>query len=151
MAGSVLIGTTAFSGVKTANGAPSYQLTIVFNNIPYADNLRTGWGFACLIEGFQQTILFDTGSDGDILLSNIKELGIDPGTVSGIVLSHIHADHCGGLDKFLHRNPEVTVYLPKSFPVSFRQAIEDCGARVRTIGEPAQLFAQVHSTGEMGD
>jgi 7,8-dihydropterin-6-yl-methyl-4-(beta-D-ribofuranosyl)aminobenzene 5'-phosphate synthase len=151
MAGSVLIGTTAFSGVKTANGAPSYQLSIVFNNIPYATNLRTGWGFACLIEGFQQTLLFDTGSDGNILLSNMKGMGIDPGTVSAIVLSHIHADHCGGLEKFLQQNTEVNIYLPESFPVSFRQAIQDCGARVRTVGKPAQLFTRVHSTGEMGE
>ena len=150
MAGSVLIGTTAYSGVEAARGDPSYRLTIVFNNISHAGNLQTGWGFACLIEGFQQTILFDTGSDGNILLSNMKGLGIDPGTVSAVVLSHIHADHCGGLEKFLQRNPNVTVYLPESFPASFRQAIQDYGARVKTVGKPAQLFAQIHSTGEMG-
>ena len=151
MAGSVLIGTTACSGVEAAKGDPSYRLTIVFNNIPYDTNLRTGWGFACLIEGLQQTILFDTGSDGNILLSNMKSLGIDPRTVSAVVLSHIHADHCGGLEKFLRQNPEVTIYLPESFPASFRQAIQDCGAHVKTVGKPAQLFAQVHSTGEMGE
>jgi len=151
MAGSVLIGTTASSGVEAANGTPSYRITIVFNNISYAGNLQTGWGFACLIEGFQQTILFDTGSDGDILLSNMRGLDIDPGTVSAVVLSHIHADHCGGLEKFLQRNPKVTVYLPESFPVSFRQAIQDFGAHVKTVGKPAQLFAQIHSTGEMGE
>jgi len=128
----------------------SYRLTIVFNNIPYATNLRTGWGFACLIEGFQQTILFDTGSDGDILLSNMKDLGIDPRIVSVVVLSHIHADHCGGLERFLQQNPEVTIYLPESFPASFRQAIQDYGAYIKTVGKAMRLFAQVHSTGEMG-
>jgi 7,8-dihydropterin-6-yl-methyl-4-(beta-D-ribofuranosyl)aminobenzene 5'-phosphate synthase len=151
MAGSILIGTTAYSGIEAVKGNPSYRLTIVFNNIPYATNLRTGWGFACLIDGFRQTILFDTGSDGDILLSNMRGLDIDPGTVSAVVLSHIHADHCGGLEKFLQRNPKVTVYLPESFPASFKQAIQDCGAGVKTVGKPAQLFAQVHSTGEMGE
>ncbi len=128
----------------------SYRLTIVFNNIPYATNIRTGWGFACLIEGFQQTILFDTGGDGDILLSNMKGLGIDPGIVSVIILSHIHADHCGGLERFLRQNPEVSIYLPESFPASFRQEIQDYGAHVKTVGTPRRLFAQVYSTGEMG-
>jgi len=151
MAGSVLISTINCSGVEAANGVSSCRLTIVFNNIPYATNLRNGWGFACLVEGFQQTILFDTGSDGNILLSNMKGLGIDPRTVSVVVLSHIHADHCGGLEKFLQRNYHVTVYLPESFPVSFRQAIQNCGASVETVDKPAQLFAQVHSTGEMGE
>lgn len=128
-----------------------YRLTVVFNNIPYATNLQTGWGFACLIEGFQQTILFDTGSNGDILLSNMKDLGIDPRIVSVLVLSHIHADHCGGLERFLQQNSKVTIYLPESFPASFRQAIQDYRAHVKRVGKATRLFAQVHSTGEMGN
>ncbi|OPL16900.1 MAG: MBL fold metallo-hydrolase [delta proteobacterium ML8_D] len=148
---SVLIGTPAYSGADVSESGPYYRLTIVFNNIPYASRLKTAWGFSCLIEGFQHTILFDTGSDGDILLSNMKGLGINPGSISIVVLSHIHADHCGGLERFLQQNPEVTVYLPESFPASFMKGVQEYGAHVKRVNKPAQLFAQVHSTGEMGD
>jgi len=151
MSVSVLIGTPAYSGIDIPGGDLSYRLTIVFNNIPCASRLKTAWGFSCLIEGFQHTILFDTGSDGDILLSNMKGLGIDPGAVSAIVLSHIHADHCGGLEKFLQRNHDVTIYLPESFPASFMKGVQEYGAHVKRVNKPARLFAQVHSTGEMGE
>jgi 7,8-dihydropterin-6-yl-methyl-4-(beta-D-ribofuranosyl)aminobenzene 5'-phosphate synthase len=151
MSVSVLIGTPAYSGVNAHEGDPPYRLTIVFNNIHYVSNLRTGWGFACFVEGFRHTLLFDTGSDGDILLSNMKGLGIDPGAISTIFLSHIHADHCAGLERFLHQNHEVTIYLPESFPASLIQGIQDLGVRVKTVNKPVQLFPMVHSTGEMGE
>jgi 7,8-dihydropterin-6-yl-methyl-4-(beta-D-ribofuranosyl)aminobenzene 5'-phosphate synthase len=93
---------------------------IVFNNVPFAPGLETGWGFSCVIDGLDKTILFDTGGNGDVLLSNMLHLGIDPRTIDVIVLSHIHAEHTGGISTFLARNHAVTVYIPQSFPKSFQ-------------------------------
>jgi metal-dependent hydrolase (beta-lactamase superfamily II) len=66
---------------------------IVFNNVPLREGLQTAWGFACLIEGLDKTVLFDTGSDGDILLSNLRRLGLDAKPIQAIVLSRNHWDH----------------------------------------------------------
>lgn len=41
-------------------------LTIVYDNNGYDQRLETRWGFSCLIEGLEKTILFDTGGDGVI-------------------------------------------------------------------------------------
>lgn len=123
---------------------------VVFNNVPYKAGLATGWGFSCLIEGLPETVLFDTGGDGNILLSNMERLGLDVGAVDAVVLSHIHGDHTGGLGAVLARNPQVTVYLPESFPASFQQEIVHHGAAVETIAGPSQLLEGVYSTGEMG-
>ena len=68
---------------------------VVFNNALYKPGLKTTWGFACLIEGLDRTILVDTGGDGHILLSNMQQFGLDPGAVEAVVLSHIHRDHTG--------------------------------------------------------
>jgi 7,8-dihydropterin-6-yl-methyl-4-(beta-D-ribofuranosyl)aminobenzene 5'-phosphate synthase len=81
------------------------RLTVVYNNIPCDNRLRTGWGFPCIVEGTDQTIVFDTGADADILLGNMILMGIDPTSVNTVFLSHIHADHIGGLSGFLKRNP----------------------------------------------
>jgi len=139
----------AAGGTETA-GLNLLRLHVVFNNIPYKAKLKTGWGFACLIEGLDRIVLFDTGGDGDILLSNMHQLGLDAEAVDAVVLSHIHGDHTGGLDAFLARNPDVTVYLPESFPASFRQKLIQRGAAVETVTGPQQLLESVHSTGEMG-
>lgn len=126
------------------------KLYVVFNNIPYKARLKSNWGFACLIEGLDKTILFDTGGNGDILLSNMQRLGLDPKDVDAVILSHIHRDHTGGLDTFLARNPDVSVYMPESFPVSFQKKVLRLEASTETVTEPQKLFDSVYSTGEMG-
>lgn len=123
---------------------------VVFNNVPYKAGLTTSWGFSCLVEGLAETVLFDTGGDGDILLANMQQLGLDVGAIDAVVLSHIHGDHTGGLGAVLARNPDVTVYVPESFPASFRQEIVSLGAAVETVAGPRQLLEGVYSTGEMG-
>lgn len=129
---------------------PGLKLTVVFNNEPCDSSLETSWGFGCVVEGLDETILFDTGGDGKILLANMDKLEIDPGVISMVVLSHYHGDHTGGLSDFLRRNPRVAVWLPESFPDSFQASIRSAGAEVKTVGGPTGLFDGVHSTGEMG-
>ena len=55
------------------------KLTIVYDNTIYkkAIGLKSDWGFACLVKTKKDMILFDTGAKGDILLDNMKKLGID--------------------------------------------------------------------------
>ncbi len=45
-------------------------------------------------------------------MANMKALDIDPGVIDIVVLSHVHNDHIGGLEKFLAMNRTVIVYLP---------------------------------------
>jgi 7,8-dihydropterin-6-yl-methyl-4-(beta-D-ribofuranosyl)aminobenzene 5'-phosphate synthase len=127
------------------------KITIIFNNVAYNTHLRTSWGFSCLVETARHTILFDAGGDGEVLLSNMRHLGVDLTTIDMAVLSHIHADHTGGLRAFLQLNPKVTTYLPESFPATFQQAIKSCGVDVKTVGAPVQLSGRVFSSGEMGE
>lgn len=137
------------SGTKKTE-PDSLRIYVVFNNVPYRAGLETSWGFSCLIEERGKSILFDTGGNGNILLSNMQRLGLDARAIDSVVLSHVHGDHIGGLGAILARNPEVTVYMPQSFPASFRQEIVQQGATVETVSEARRLFDNVYSTGEMG-
>jgi 7,8-dihydropterin-6-yl-methyl-4-(beta-D-ribofuranosyl)aminobenzene 5'-phosphate synthase len=125
-------------------------LTILYNNVPQDTRLTTAWGMACLVEGASKTILFDTGGDGDVLLENMDVLGKNPSDVELIVLSHIHGDHVGGLPAFLARNSNVKVFLPQSFPASFKKEIEDTGATVSNVRDPQEIVDGIYTTGEMG-
>jgi 7,8-dihydropterin-6-yl-methyl-4-(beta-D-ribofuranosyl)aminobenzene 5'-phosphate synthase len=128
----------------------SVRITVVYNNVSSAPGLATAWGFASVVETGGGAVLFDTGGDGPTLFSNLQSLGIDPTSINAVVLSHIHGDHTGGLDAFLARNSNVTVYVPASFPAAFCRKIERHGARVETVSGPRPLSANLHSTGEMG-
>lgn len=130
---------------------PPLRITVVYNNMAYTPGLTTAWGFAAVVEDGADVVLFDTGGDGPTLLENIERLEIDPDSIGAIVLSHIHGDHTGGLDSFLSRRPDVTVYMPRSFPEAFRRSVEQRGTRVELVSGPRHLFANMYSTGEMGD
>jgi 7,8-dihydropterin-6-yl-methyl-4-(beta-D-ribofuranosyl)aminobenzene 5'-phosphate synthase len=133
-------------------------LTIVYDNNAYdprpvlseVEGLKTAWGFSCLIEYRGQVILFDTGGDSPTLLANMAKLGIDPGEIEAVVLSHIHGDHTDGLSGLLPMaGDSLTVFVPQSFPARFKDAV-----RTRThlveVREPREIGDGVYTTGELG-
>ena len=138
------------AGLPDSGKGEEMTFTVVYNNVAHDRNLKTSWGNACLIEGGEETILFDTGGDGTILLSNLEALGVEQSDVDVVVLSHIHGDHTGGLWKFLEQNSRVRVYFPHSFPESFRHKVESYGAEAISVSGPTQVSKGVYSTGEMG-
>jgi 7,8-dihydropterin-6-yl-methyl-4-(beta-D-ribofuranosyl)aminobenzene 5'-phosphate synthase len=125
-------------------------LSIVYNNVAYDSNLTCSWGMAAVVTGLSKTVLFDTGGNGDVLIANMKKIGLDPKRVDLVVLSHNHGDHTGGLWKFLELNSDVTVYMPASFPSSFERKVERSGARTVRVHDPIEIIPGVYSTGELG-
>jgi len=126
------------------------SISVVYDNNTYKEGLSEAWGFSCVIRGTEKTILFDTGGDGSILLSNMEKLGINTKEIDLVVLSHIHDDHVGGLSSFLEINSEVTVYVPQSFPESFKDRVRGYGANVIEVQNPLKICENVYSTGELG-
>jgi len=125
--------------------------TILYDNYLHEKGTTPDWGFACLIEGCEQTILFDTGTRPEILLHNVRHLGVDLEAVRCIVISHEHQDHVGGLAAVLDIHHDVSVYLPASFAAGIVRRIEKTGARVVPVDRPLEICAHVMSTGEMGE
>ena len=122
-------------------------VTVVYDNYSVDDRLETAWGFACVIEGLDETILFDTGNPGELLLANMAKAGFQPDEIHCVVLSHIHSDHTGGLADFLKANSEVKVFVPKAFPDDFRKKVAESGARVVETEGPTQVCAGACTTG----
>ena len=124
-------------------------LTIVYDNTSTEPRLRADWGFACVIETPGATILFDTGASGTILLGNPRALGIAPGDIDAVVISHAHGDHTGGLADLLLQNSAVTLFVPASFPEGARNAIAEGGTVVEVITSGRELYPGVAVTGEL--
>jgi len=122
-------------------------ITVLYDNVAHDARLQTDWGFACLVEGLEQPLLFDTGGKGDILLQNMRALGLDPQAVRTVVLSHAHGDHTGGLAAFLAENPDVTVFLLQSFPANIKDVVRRAGATLVEVSGPVDITARAHTTG----
>jgi len=119
------------------------KATIVYDNTAYKKGLHADWGFSCVVEGRGiPTILFDTGANGRILLSNMDRLSIDPQTIDMIFISHAHFDHTGGLKGFLEKNTTAKIYVPPTFIVSLKRDMH-------SIQGPIEIYKNVFSTGEL--
>jgi len=128
--------------------AGTARLTIVYDNNAYDERLEAAWGFSCLVEWGDLTLLFDTGGDGQVLLSNMEKLSLDPTEIDVIVLSHVHGDHVGGLGAILDDNKAATVYLPRSFPARLKRRVS-AHAEVVQVYEPVQIAEGIYTTGQM--
>jgi len=126
------------------------RITIVYDNEAYQSGLAADWGFACVINIRENVILFDTGADARILLSNMHRLGIPPTDIGQVVLSHAHYDHTGGLAGFLQHNKTAAVTFPASFPADFQEQLDRGGIKTSAVRGPTAISEHIFSTGELG-
>jgi len=129
-------------------------------------------GFAALITvtagETTHRLLFDAGLSPDGLVSNMRALGVDPGSIEAIVLSHGHFDHTAGLDGFIRAvgrtslpvmiHPEfwsrrrlvIPGHDPVELPTTSRFALEGAGFTIIEDRQPSFLFdGGVLITGEV--
>ena len=103
-----------------------------------------------LLKQVSETLLFDTGWDGPLLLENMKRLSIDPAGIRKLIISHQHWDHIGGLPEILQANPGLKVYVPASFSENLKKEIEKRATLIE-VKEPVEISQGIRSTGELGD
>jgi 7,8-dihydropterin-6-yl-methyl-4-(beta-D-ribofuranosyl)aminobenzene 5'-phosphate synthase len=129
------------------------KLTILFDNVPFREDMLPLWGFSCWVEPEgAHPWLFDTGSNGRVLLANAQKAGADLRRTKALVISHPHWDHVGGIDSVLEINPDLHLYLPASLSKLWIRDLERMSAGVTVIGkEPQPLFDGVESTGIMSE
>lgn len=111
--------------------------------------MGTAWGFACIVEVPEHTLLFDTGSDGPMLVRNIRALGFDPASIDTLVISHEHWDHIGGVDALLDVGARLTVFVPRSFSDEFREGLSARASMIEVDG-PRTVAEDISTTGELG-
>lgn len=112
------------------------SIITVYDNYLVNPDLKTGWGFSCLVRqslgGGALNILFDTGADSETLLLNMEKMGILPKEISFVFISHLHGDHTGGLSGILNIKPDLKVYKPETF------------------SGPTEIAKGFHTTGPLG-
>lgn len=119
------------------------KLTIIYDNEIYKNNSGiSDHGFSCYIETKQHTVLFDTGTNGKILLKNMNLLSLNPKQIDIVFISHEHYDHNGGFSYLLPYLDNPTVYRLESddtYPINHEIIVKD----------PIQITKHIRSTGKL--
>jgi glyoxylase-like metal-dependent hydrolase (beta-lactamase superfamily II) len=97
-----------------ADDAPAAGTTVA-EGVIELDTLLGGWervtaGY--LIVG-DSPVLVETGSQSSVpvLLAQLDALGLGPSDLAGVVVTHIHLDHAGGVGDVARAFPDATVYV----------------------------------------
>ena len=84
---------------------------LVSNSVMVDSKFKAEHALALLVEVGMTRILFDTGSNSDILAHNVKILDYDLSRVKYILLSHGHQDHTGGLEWVLSQTRQPLIII----------------------------------------
>jgi 7,8-dihydropterin-6-yl-methyl-4-(beta-D-ribofuranosyl)aminobenzene 5'-phosphate synthase len=135
-------------------GAPAaagpLRITVLYDNTAARPDCRADWGFACLVEGTEKTILFDTGTKADVFAANVGALGVDLSRVDALVISHPHGDHTGGLEVALKGRTGLPVFLPFGTPSALAETLRLAEASVVVPEGPADIGRDALVTGPVG-
>ncbi len=88
---------------------------VVAEGVIQLDTLLGGWDRVTagyLIEG-DTPVLVETGSQSSVpvLLDQLDKLGVGADDLAGVVVTHIHLDHAGGVGDVARAFPRATVYV----------------------------------------
>lgn len=115
--------------IEHVGGIPGRQMT----------TLAGEWGLALHLEsaaaGAKAQYLLDFGYTPEVLNRNFGLLDIDPARLNGLILSHGHRDHYGGLDGFVSQH-RTAMRKSVSLFVGAQEAFDIRWVKGKPLGKP---------------
>ena len=140
------------------------KVTILYeNHAGFRKGLLGGHGFSALVE-HKLRVLVDTGTDGDVLINNMKVLGIEPDSIDYLFITHGHYDHTGGMKAILQARSKplrviahpgifqrrIALKPRREIGIPFtREELEELGAEFVLSEKPFEFAKGFMSSGEI--
>jgi len=145
---------------------------LVDDTAQYDSDLQAVHGISFLVDAtageVSRRYLVDVGQSATLLLDNMARLGIEPSSVDGVIITHCHFDHTGGLAEVIRstgRGDLPVIAHPDVFRLHFAmkphlrhvgirgadqaRALKKAGARLFLSRDPLVLMEGLATTGEV--
>ncbi len=138
---------------------PAHPAVVIENvsRIPgrHMETFAGEWGLALhldsTMDGERSQFLLDFGQTPEVLNRNFDLLDIDPGQLNGLILSHGHLDHYGGLHGFIRQyrsrmRPDLSLFVGGE-TVFHEKWIKDKGKEPLHFGALDRTALKAHNVG----
>ncbi|MCU0456948.1 MAG: MBL fold metallo-hydrolase [Bacteroidales bacterium] len=137
------------AGVSASSGIEKpVEVKVIYDNYLYNKDLKEDWGYSIYIEGLEKEVLFDTGTQPEIFVSNFRKMIIDENRIDFLVLSHEHGDHTGGVPAFTGMKNNIPVLIPYSFSNKYKNTLTDLKLEPILVKTPALICRNLYTSGE---
>jgi 7,8-dihydropterin-6-yl-methyl-4-(beta-D-ribofuranosyl)aminobenzene 5'-phosphate synthase len=150
---------------KEEVGNMECTITCLVDNRTSGAGLKAEHGLSFLIQYGGKKYLFDTGQT-DVVFRNAEKMGLSLDDIDGLIISHGHSDHTGGVEKLLKElKRPVPIYLhPQALTPRYlkdRNSLQEIGfglshESLRELGgnliynqQPVQIAPGLWLTGEI--
>lgn len=129
----------------------TFEIQVLYDDICAKDGYIKDFGFSVVVYNTltNSHVLFDAGSNGKILLHNLKAANLHPSKIDAIVISHDHFDHAGGLEAFIRFNQEFKLFVPKVAKNRYKEIFPEwdvCG-----VAEKKEIDSNIFTSGVFGE
>jgi 7,8-dihydropterin-6-yl-methyl-4-(beta-D-ribofuranosyl)aminobenzene 5'-phosphate synthase len=122
------------------------KIAVLFDEKAISRDFKTGFGLSLLIN---DSVLFDTGADGDILCHNIDRLKINTKKITTVVVSHEHWDHTGGLTELLSIINNPNIFVCRNFSRGLKKTLQESGGKIHMAEGFTKIAKNIYTTGEI--
>jgi 7,8-dihydropterin-6-yl-methyl-4-(beta-D-ribofuranosyl)aminobenzene 5'-phosphate synthase len=129
----------------------NFYINVLFNDGECLEGFKAAFGFAALVYNGETGgyILFDTGSNGDVLLHNLNQLNIAVSEISKVVISHNHPDHTNGLESIYSKNSNLEIFVPVENQITYNRKYPL--SKVFGVSEEMEIEKNVFLSGQLGN
>lgn len=94
-------------------------------------------GNSTFIESNNTRILIDVGVNYPRIKNSLEDIGVDPKTLNGVIISHTHSDHIGGLSSLI-KKIDIPIYIREELYGEIKKIIPE--KNIVVIDEPEILI-----------
>ncbi len=123
------------------------RILILFDNFAKDRRFPSGWGFSALVEVSGRRVLFDAGPGR--VLTALEAAGVPLRSLDAVVISHLHADHYGGVDEVLAGKPGIPLFVPGRLPPELKAPWQVLSA-LTEVRSPVEVVPGVWVTAPVG-
>jgi 7,8-dihydropterin-6-yl-methyl-4-(beta-D-ribofuranosyl)aminobenzene 5'-phosphate synthase len=128
---------------------PELEIRVIYDNTSAREDVKEDWGFSSVVTFRGRRVLFDSGTDPDLFMTNLAKMDVAPASIEKAIISHEHRDHRSGVYKLFPLNRRMSVHFLDAFLLEAYDQAQAIGMKPARETGPFEVVPGAYSTGKI--